>query len=298
MKRVVIRLAKKIKGSLPIAPNYGDNQVVNHPILDDAEIIFKGKNNILYFGDAGVTLRKCKIIFHGDNSVVYLSSNIRKRYHIDIHVYGNSSIYIGKDTSFHWDFQNILMASEEKNIIIGDDCLFSLGCWFRTSDAHSAYDAATKKRLNPGKSILIGDHVWFGQNVTILKGSVVGSGAIIGANSIVPGKRLISNTSYAGSPVREVKRGVFFTRNRVNQYTTNQLEQSLVCDTDKWIYSHTPSSSLLLETIDHNLSKAKTSEARLAYMQKHIVNHHSKNRFYVGDQSYQQKSKNKHTRRG
>jgi acetyltransferase-like isoleucine patch superfamily enzyme len=37
----------------------------------------------------------------------------------------------------------------------------------------------------PEKEIIIGDDVWIGFNVTILKGVTIGNGAIIGANSIV-----------------------------------------------------------------------------------------------------------------
>jgi len=84
------------------------------------------------------------------------------------------------------------------------------------------YNTETKERLNQSKSIVIDDHVWVGQNVFILKGSKVGSGSIIGARSIVPGKRLVSNALYAGTPVRKLRDKVFFPRDSVHSYRTNQ----------------------------------------------------------------------------
>ena len=62
------------------------------------------------------------------------------------------------------------------------------------------------------KSIVIGDHVWIGQNSLILKGTYVGSGAIIGANSVVSGKKIGSNSIWAGNPVKELRKGIYWLR--------------------------------------------------------------------------------------
>ena len=56
--------------------------------------------------------------------------------------------------------QRSLLLSERKNIIIGDQCLFSHTIWFRNADPHLIYDNITNKRINPTQSIYIGDHVW------------------------------------------------------------------------------------------------------------------------------------------
>jgi acetyltransferase-like isoleucine patch superfamily enzyme len=52
--------------------------------------------------------------------------------------------------------------------------------------------------------IRIGNQVWIGDKVSILKGSEIGSNIIIAANSVVKGK-LEDNGIYAGAPAKRIK---------------------------------------------------------------------------------------------
>ena len=51
--------------------------------------------------------------------------------------------------------------------------------------------------------VFIGNNVWFGENVTILRGSYIGDNCIIGINSVVMG-RIPDNTVAAGCPAKVV----------------------------------------------------------------------------------------------
>lgn len=79
--------------------------------------------------------------------------------------------------------------SEHKHCFIGDNCMFSFDILIRNSDHHLIYDCENNKRINPTKSVFIGDHVWIGQLVNILKGTRIDSGSIVGASSVVAGKK-------------------------------------------------------------------------------------------------------------
>lgn len=263
--------------------DYGDNTVINHPKLKNSKIIFVGKNNIL-FCEEDVTLVDSKIMFCRSNSVIYISGGSKSRHtSLNIAVSHNSAVYIGKETNFHASkaFKTHIIAQEQKHVVIGDDCIFSLNCWLRTSDAHAAYDTESGKRLNLGKSIFIGDHVWIGQDVTILKGTKIGSGSIIGAGSVVPGKSIESNASYAGNPAKLVKDHLFFDRADMNHASRETTEYP---DTDysQWIYSRDNQLTLSQQQIDEDLTKAATSEEKLTYIQKHFVKNKTKNRFHIG----------------
>ena len=74
---------------------------------------------------------------------------------------------------------------EGKKVVIGEDCLLSSRIYFRTGDSHSILDQTTGKRINPSLDIEIGDHVWIGNDVKILKGVVVGNHSIVGTGAIL-----------------------------------------------------------------------------------------------------------------
>ena len=77
----------------------------------------------------------------------------------------------------------------------------------RLGDSHSILDS-DGKRINKAKDIAIGDHVWIGQQVIVLKGSTVGADSIVGTGSLLTGKTYDSNSIIAGIPAKIVKQHV------------------------------------------------------------------------------------------
>ena len=90
---------------------------------------------------------------------------------------------------------------EGKKVHIGERCLFSDSITFRTGDSHSILDNSGK-RINKAKDITIGDRVWIGQQVTVLKGTPVGANSIVGTGSLLTGKMYDSNSIIAGVPAK------------------------------------------------------------------------------------------------
>lgn len=195
-----------------------ENKVYVNPeksTMDDCTSIrFTGKNSILVIED-GVNIRDSEIVLEGNNAIVYLSRN-KHVYRLNVHAYSNTCIYIGRDNYFNG--RATLIASERKNIIIGDDGLFSFGIYVRTADPHLLYSGETKERINESKSVLMGDHVWIGQGALLLKGSSIGSGSVIGGGAVVSGKAIPSNTVAAGNPAKVIKKGIFFSKECVHNY--------------------------------------------------------------------------------
>lgn len=98
---------------------------------------------------------------------------------------------------------------EGKSITIGDDCMFSSSIYIRTSDEHPIIDIESGERINHAKDIVISDHVWVGEGVTINKGSVIPYGCIIGTKSLVGKKLSRPSSSYAGIPLRLIREGIY-----------------------------------------------------------------------------------------
>ena len=288
-KKIALNTTKKIV-NLPQtkdveASSLSDgNTIINQPKLIKSKIVFHGKNNIL-FCEGDLSIVKSEIHFHGDNGLLYLSSNKNKRYHSSIFISHNSTVFIGQETRFNMGKSVDIHAADHKNVIIGRDCLFSWNPWIFTSDAHPVYDSNTGKRINYGRSVLIGDHVWIGKGVSILKGSVVGSGAIIGADSTLSGKIYNSNSSYVGSPAREIRKNVFFTKSSVKNSDTDTLEYIEEYPKDDFIYSYSKKEQLTLDEIDKKLAAAKTSTEKLSWVKDNLADNSSKNRFYINNNS-------------
>ena len=214
-----------------------DNKIIvdsTKSTLDSNSVIkFNGKNNILVIED-GVKLVNSRISFGGDNAVVYLSRN-KYIYYLDINAYSNTCVFIGKDNFFNGRLS--LIASERKNIIIGDNGLISFGIFVRTADPHLIYSCETKQRINKSKSVLIGDHVWLGQGALILKGTKIGSGSILGGGAVISNKSVFSNASAVGNPAKIVAKNIFFSKESVHNFNKKQTEEFSVMQSDEWIYS-------------------------------------------------------------
>jgi acetyltransferase-like isoleucine patch superfamily enzyme len=67
------------------------------------------------------------------------------------------------------------------------DCMLSGDIQMDVSDMHSIIDVASGARINPPQDIEIGNHVWLGQGVRVLKGVRIGDNTIIGSRAVVTG---------------------------------------------------------------------------------------------------------------
>lgn len=263
-----------------------DERIVGTLVLKDSAIEWgKGQNNYIYcdntYGD--VVLEKSKISFVGSNSLIYIMGGNKKSLKIKATLSPDSCIYIGRNSSFHKTASVHLATSEQANIIIGDDCMFSQDIWLRTSDAHPIYSVKTKERLNYPKDILIGDHIWIGQEVMILKGSIVGSGSVLGARAILTNKPYFSNCSYAGAPARMISEegAIFFEKTDLNAANKEKSAKYTKYESDEFIYEYSKDECIIYDVLDF-IKQNKDPNARIEYF-KAISK--AKNRFALSSKA-------------
>ena len=242
------------------------------PNLINSTINFNGNDNILVC-EKGVTLRNSRIDFHLNNSILYLSSN-KNHYFVTIALNKNSVCYIGKNNYLNGHIT--IVCSEAKNVIIGDDCLFSYGVIIRVSDAHAIYSTDTQNRVNHAKSIYIGDHVWIGQNTMIFKGTQISSGAIIGAGSVLSNKIVPSNTTFAGNPAKLVKEKTFWIPHSTHSWGKEENEKMNLYKNQIFTYEH-DETSLNFNEIEEIFLNSNADES-LDYIKNNFLNN-AKNRF-------------------
>lgn len=66
-------------------------------------------------------------------------------------------------------------------------------------------------RINISKDITIGEHVWIGANVSILKGCKIPNNSVIGTGAIVTKKFEKEGICIAGNPAKVVKEEINWT---------------------------------------------------------------------------------------
>lgn len=254
----------------------GNRFIGKKPFLKNSTINFGGGGgNILYCED-NVTIQNSKIVFNGSNSLIYLSES-RHEYHLNISINHNQVFFMGQNNYMNGILNAVL--SEQGHIFIGSDGLFSFGIWLRNADPHLIYSAETMKRINPTKSIYIGDHVWLGQSDMILKGTEIGSGSIIGAMSLLSGKTVPSNTCWGGNPAKLVRTGVFWEGSCVHAWTDIETQNRQTYSKDTYIFHDFQKNKDPFEEIDVQLQEG-TAMDKLKFLVE-LNSTYEKNRFAI-----------------
>jgi len=159
-----------------------------------------GKNNKFY-GIPIFQRRPLSKITLGDNCIIRsdITTNLANRKKSIIRTYNsNAIIEIGDNTGINGS----VIAAAEK-IVIGKDVLIGFNCYICDTNNH-VIDPIERHNGKPETSpISIGDNVWLGLNVVILRGVSIGINSVIGANSLVTSD-IPPNVIAMGNPCRVV----------------------------------------------------------------------------------------------
>ena len=151
---------------------------------EDLRIVCRGIDNFVKIGKRCTFKRSNTIYFQGDGNTVII---------------GDNTIFDGND---------LIVCAEGTKCVIGSDCIIASKVHIRTTDQHNIYNQHDE-RVNPSKNTCVGNHVWLGDSVVVMKGTSIGDGSIIGLGSIVCHD--IPNDSVAvGTPARVVKTNVYW----------------------------------------------------------------------------------------
>jgi acetyltransferase-like isoleucine patch superfamily enzyme len=88
-------------------------------------------------------------------------------------------------------------------VSIGNDCLIASGCRFIDHDHGMQMSDLMRKQHGPEAAIVIGDNVWLGCNVVVLKGVQIGNGAVVAAGAVVT-KSIPANEIWGGVPAKRI----------------------------------------------------------------------------------------------
>lgn len=185
--------------------------ILKGSFLRKTKIKIQGRNNSLIISPEN-RLNNCLIYISGDNCQIKIDKHcILKNVELWIED-NNGKIEIGYRSTIEGAH---ISATEGQSIIIGEDCMFSHGIDIRNGDSHSIVDLKTGKRTNHAKQVVIGNHVWLGSDVKVLKGSIVKDGSIISTGAIITGQ-VDANSIYAGIPAKKIKENINWQRKRIS----------------------------------------------------------------------------------
>ena len=172
----------KIGRKFNLCVNGNDNEIRigRDCVLTNTSIFVSGNNYRINVGDKVRFLGPCKIVLQG-----------------------NAELFIG----FNSGIRGVEFNLKQAKIKVGELCMFSYGIVLRNHDSHQIVDASTNQVTNLPKDIVLGNHVWIGQNATILKGVNVGDNSVIGFGSIVTSSCEASSV-LAGVPAKVVRHNI------------------------------------------------------------------------------------------
>lgn len=156
---------------------------------------------------------KLTISFCGQGSTVKIGKNLIIASRLDIVVGTDAAVCLDDSSSFY----DTHIEAAFGDIRIGKNCVFSFGTWLRNHDGHHIYDLKTGKRINYCKDIELGDHIWCGQNVTILKGVQISGESVIAASSVVTGI-FPEHVVIGGNPARILRKEICWGKDATLAY--------------------------------------------------------------------------------
>ncbi|MBB4568989.1 acyltransferase [Rhizobium leucaenae] len=149
--------------------------------------------------------------FEGDENIAVIgaSASERETQISAVFRYNSAGLFLGRGSSAGQ--VNFWIEGPGNSVQVGDDFMSSWGVWVRTADSHGLIDLDRGEIINSPKSVVIGSHVWLGQDAIIMPGTTIGGGTVVGARSIVT-KSLPACCVAAGAPAKVVRERASWTR--------------------------------------------------------------------------------------
>lgn len=155
---------------------------IYNPKIKGLKVEFCGRDSTVEIHEP-CKFKNCKLKMKSNCIVriadtIYLINNLKT----ESIMQDNTTVEIGQN--FLCCGLTLILADEPNlTIKIGKDCMFARDCVIFPSDAHSIFNK-NGVVINSGENITIGNHVWLGLNVSVLKGSVIPDNCIVGYKSV------------------------------------------------------------------------------------------------------------------
>lgn len=114
--------------------------------------------------------------------------------------YADAVISLGESVGIN----NGLLIIAARSVEIGDGCLIGKDVQVLDFDAHGIAPEERRSSIGKISPVVLGRHVWIGNDVILLKGTRIGDNSIVAAGAVVPGGDYPPNVILGGNPARVV----------------------------------------------------------------------------------------------
>jgi acetyltransferase-like isoleucine patch superfamily enzyme len=187
-----------------VSSDQGNTVQIDDTILAAAEglITLVGSGNEVII-EPGCSLYSASFFLAG-RARIHIGPRCRLA-HLEVHAGYGTELSVGAETVF--TYRSRILMHEPSSVHVGQRCLIASETIFMTSDMHSIFDQQTGQRINPARSIVLGDDVWLGAEAAVMKGAKIGAGSAVGFRSIVTGE-IPPGCVAAGTPARVLRESV------------------------------------------------------------------------------------------
>ena len=178
-------------------------------MVKKSTLTFKGSDHQIKV--QGSEIFQGDIFLRGKGHKLIIDEGV-KLYNVRIKIIGTgNTVHIGGGTSF--GSGNIICGGNGISITVGEKCMMADGVELWSTDTHSVLQDG--KLVNAPQSIIVGNHVWLGKDVAVLKGVTIGDNAVVGMRSLVT-SNIRPGTLNAGSPAKEIRDNIDWRRSNPN----------------------------------------------------------------------------------
>ena len=191
-----------------------------------------------------------RVVIHaqGENNIFFFGGKNRQNNgHVIIRIVGSNVKVIMPDFSFPFNFHDIFLRSSRqtlfvgkhvtsvgtriemegagRQIVIGDDCMFSSDVNIRNYDMHTVFNIDDGSIVNSvPHNVLIQKHVWLGYRSVISGAELVETGSVVGACSFV-NRNVPAFSAVGGVAAKVIKTRVSWSRD-VNEVDEKERERA------------------------------------------------------------------------
>jgi acetyltransferase-like isoleucine patch superfamily enzyme len=195
-------------------------QALKLPIAVNKKVIFSSLSGEIELSKSATSYKSIKIGFLRNGLTDTKNTNCVLK--IQGKVIANEGIHLGLGSKIAVEKNGLLLLGSNlvvtgettiichRSVVIGGNCLFSWGITVSDTDSHTVCNH-NNEIINHDKAVHIGNHVWLGAKVLVLKGSQIDDNSVVGIASIVT-KHIPANSLAVGAPAKVLKENINWSR--------------------------------------------------------------------------------------